>query len=95
MKHPLSRYAPSPLEYPIARYRSEVERLRRLLDRTLAEHEYLADEYSIADIACAPWLKMFALGYPNEAPYPHLDAWLERVFARPAVQRGLMVPAQR
>ncbi len=89
--HHFVRYAPERLEYPIARYRSEVERLRRLLDRTLADREYLADEYSIADIACVPWVKMFGLGYPNEAPYPHMDAWVERVFARPAVQRGVRV----
>jgi hypothetical protein len=45
----------------------------------------------IADIACVPWVKMFGLRYPNEAPCPHLDAWVDRVFARPAVQRGVRV----
>jgi GST-like protein len=87
--HHFVHYAPEPLEYPIARYRSEVERLRRLLDHQLEGREYLVDEYSIADVACVPWVKMFGLRYPNEAAYPHLDAWV--VFARPAVQRGVRV----
>jgi GST-like protein len=47
--------------------------------------------YSIADIACVPWVKMFGLRYPNEVPYPHMEAWVDRVFARPAVQRGVRV----
>jgi len=89
--HHFVQYAPERLEYPIARYRSEVERLRRLLNARLDGREYLAGEYSIADIASAPWIKMFGLRYPNEAPYPHLDAWSERIFARPAVQRGVRV----
>ena len=48
-------------------------------------------KFSIADIACIPWIKMFGYRYPNEADYPHLDAWTERVFERPAVQRGFQV----
>ena len=45
----------------------------------------------MADIACAPWLKMFGFRYPHPEPYPQLDAWLDRVFERPAVQRGVSV----
>ncbi len=89
--HHFVQYAPEPLEYPTLRYRREVERLRRLLDRHLEGRDYLVDEYSIADIACVPWIKMFGYRYPNEAPYPHLDAWTDRVFARPAVARGFQV----
>ena len=89
--HHFVHYAPERLDYPIARYRGEVERLRRLLNQRLEGREYLVDEYSIADIACLPWVKMFGLRYPNEAPYPQLDAWALRVFARPAVQRGMRV----
>ena len=89
--HHFVQYAPERLEYPIERYGSEVERLRRLLDTRLEGREFVADEYSVADIACAPWLKMFGFRYPHPEPYPNLDAWLERVFERPAVQRGAAV----
>jgi GST-like protein len=89
--HHFVQYAPESLDYPIERYRREVERLRRLLDQHLEGHEYLAGDYSVADIACIPWVKMFGYRYPNEAPYPHLDAWTERVFERPAVKRGFQV----
>jgi GST-like protein len=65
--------------------------LRRLLDQHLEGRDYLADAYSVADIACVPWVKMFSFRYPNEAPYPHLDIWTDRVFERPAVQKGFQV----
>jgi GST-like protein len=89
--HHFVQYAPEPLDYAIERYRSEVERLRRLLNEQLEGRDYIAGEYSIADIACVPWVKMFGLRYPNEAAYPHLDAWSDRVFQRPAVRRGMSV----
>lgn len=89
--HHFVQYAPESLEYPIERYRREVERLRRLLNRHLEGRDYLVNDYSIADIACIPWVKMFGFRYPNEVPYPHLEAWVDRVFARPAVQRGFRV----
>ena len=89
--HHFVQYAPEPLEYPIERYRGEVERLRRLLDQHLEARDYLASDYSVADIACVPWIKMFGFRYPNLEPYPNLDAWTERVFDRPAVRRGFGV----
>lgn len=89
--HHFVQYAPERLEYPVERYATEVERLRRLLDARLDGREFLVDEYSIADIACAPWLKMFGFRYPHPELYPALDAWLDRVFARPAVLRGVAV----
>jgi GST-like protein len=89
--HHFVQYAPERLEYPIERYTQEVERLRRLLNVHLEGRSFIVDDYSVADIACAPWLKMFGFRYPNQAPYPHLDAWLDRVFERPAVGRGVAV----
>lgn len=89
--HHFVQYAPDPIDYAIERYRREVERLRRLLNQHLAGRDYLAGEYSVADIACIPWVKMFGFRYPNEADYPALDAWTDRVFARPAVRRGFEV----
>jgi GSH-dependent disulfide-bond oxidoreductase len=89
--HHFVQYAPQQLDYPIARYTQETERLRRLLNQHLKGRNFILDSYSIADIACFPWFKMFGFRYPYQAPYPYLDAWLDRVFARPAVQRGFSV----
>lgn len=89
--HHFVQYAPEQLEYPIARYTQEVERLRRMLNHHLEGRIYILDSYSIADIACLPWFKMFGFRYPNQAPYPHLDAWLDRVFEREAVQKGFAI----
>ena len=89
--HHFVQYAPEQLEYPIERYTREVERLRSLLNNHLEGRDHILDTYSIADIACFPWFKMFSFRYPNEAPYPNLDAWLDRIFERPAVQKGFAV----
>ena len=61
------------------------------LARHLEGREYILDGYSIADIACLPWFKMFSFRYPNQAPYPNLEAWMERLFERDAVQRGFLL----
>lgn len=89
--HHFVQYAPEQLAYPIDRYTQEVERLRGLLNQHLDGRDYILDSYSLADIACLPWFKMFGFRYPNQHPYPHLDSWLERVFERPAAQRGFAV----
>ncbi len=89
--HHFVRYAPDQLPYPIERYTLEVERLRRLLNAHLEGRDYILDNYSLADIACLPWFKMFGMGYPDHAPYPNLHAWMDRVYERPAVKRGMSV----
>ena len=89
--HHFVRYAPERLDYPIERYLQEVERLRRMLNAHLSQRDFILSEYSMADIACLPWFKMFVMGYPDQDDYPALDAWMERVSQRPAVQRGLAV----
>ncbi len=83
-----AQYAPERMPYAIERYRREVDRLRLVADRHLATRDYFADEYSIADIACWPWLQSFRIRLPPEVPTPHIDAWADRIAARPAVQRG-------
>ena len=79
---------PNDLPYAKARYRNEVARLYGVLDRRLAERDYVAGEYSIADMAIWPW----ASGWQNQQQeierFPNMAAWLERVGARPAVQKG-------
>jgi GST-like protein len=84
-------YAPEKLPYAIERYTNEVARLYRVLDKRLAEAEYLAGEYSIADIATYPWARNPGRRGVDFAALPHLARWLDAVAARPAVQRGVEV----
>jgi len=92
-------YAPQKIEYAIDRYAMEVKRQLDVLDRHLAEHTYMAgDEYSIADMAIWPWygglvrnVLYNAAEFLDTESYTHLVSWSERVWQRPAVQRGLRV----
>jgi glutathione S-transferase len=86
------RYAPERIEYAIGRYQRECRRLFEVLDRHLERHEYLADEYSIADIATWPWVQGHAWAQLSIDGLGHLARWLELIRARPAVQRGMAVP---
>ena len=92
-------YAPSKMEYPIDRFAMEVKRQLDVLDRRLAETEYLAgDAYTIADIAVWPWYGGLAKGWLYGAAefldvqeYKHVQRWAEAIGQRPAAQRGRMV----
>lgn len=92
-------YAPEKLRYPINRYTMEVKRQLDVLDRQLAEREYIAgDDYTIADIAIAPWYGLLQTGkaydaaeFLNVGAYKHVERWRKTIFARPAYQRGSMV----
>jgi GST-like protein len=93
-------YAPTKQEYPINRYAMEAKRQLDVLNRQLAEHEFIAGaDYSIADIAIWPWYGGIALGRSYEGAdvflathqYKHLTRWAKQIAARPAVIRGRMV----
>jgi GST-like protein len=93
-------YAPTKIEYAIDRFAMEVKRQLDVLDRQLAEREYIAgDSYTIADIAILPWYGGIAKGYSytgsdvflSTHEYKHLNRWADALFARPAVKRGRMV----
>ncbi len=92
-------YAPFKIEYAIDRYAMEVKRQMDVLDRRLAEHEYLGgSEYSIADIAAWPWYGALAKGQLYEAgeflqvhEYTHVLRWADTIARRPAAQRGRRV----
>jgi GST-like protein len=91
-------YAPQKIEYAINRFAMEVKRQLDVLNRHLAEHEYLAGAYSIADIAVWPWYGGLAAGLLYEAgeflqvqEYTHVQRWTAQIAARPAVKRGRMV----
>jgi glutathione S-transferase len=87
------RYAPEKIQYAIDRYHAEVKRLYGVLDRRLAEREYLADDYSIADIATWPWVRLHGWSGVEVDDLPNLQRWLASVGERPAVVRGMAVPA--
>jgi glutathione S-transferase len=86
------RYAPEKIPYAIARYQREVLRLLEVLDRRLADHEYLAGDYSIADIANWSWARSHKWSGVDIDGLDHLERWLAAIAARPAAQRGLDVP---
>jgi glutathione S-transferase/GST-like protein len=89
------RYAPEKIPYAIDRYQREVRRLFGVLEAQLALHEYVAgNDYSIADIAHWSWIHGHEWSGVSLDDLPHLAKWLERVAARPAVQRGRAVPAR-
>ena len=86
------RYAPEKIPYAIDRYQREVRRLLEILDQRLADNEYLAGDYSIADIATWPWARGYEWSGVSIDGLDHLKRWLDRVGARPAVQRGKAIP---
>ena len=92
--HHFRQYAPEKLPYTIDRYTNEANRLYAVLDRRLAETEYLAGDYSIADIANFPWLRSPDRQGVDRADYPNVARWFDAINERPAVQRALQVLAQ-
>ncbi len=88
------RYAPEKIPYAIDRYQREVHRLFEVLDRQLARHEYIADDYSIADIALFPWIHGHEWSGVTLEGLDHLRRWHDAIAPRPAVQRGLAVPSK-
>lgn len=86
------RYAPEKIQYAIDRYQRESRRLFEVLERQLSQHEYLAGDYSIADIANWSWVHTYAWGGVSVEGLPNLNRWIEAIAARPAVQRGKLVP---
>ncbi len=92
-------YAPTKLEYPINRYAMEVKRQLDVLDRRLADNEFIAgDVYTVADMAIWPWYGGLVMGWEYGAAeflavqdYKNVVRWAEQLFARPTVKRGRMV----
>ncbi len=93
--HHFRDYAPERIDYAVDRYTREASRLYGVMDTRLAANEYLAGEYSIADIACFPWLRSHRRQGQNLDDFPNVRRWLEAIYARPAVERGLQVLADR
>jgi GSH-dependent disulfide-bond oxidoreductase len=86
--HHFLRYAPQQIEYAMHRFRTEVARLYRVMDAQLGAHEFLAGEYSIADIAAWPWVVRHDWQGQDLEDFPNVKRWFAAVGARPAVKRG-------
>jgi glutathione S-transferase len=91
------RAAAEKIPYGIQRYVGEAERLYGILDARLSDRDYVAGpgrgKYSIADISLVGWVNVSNFsGLDLAGQFPHVNAWLDRLLARPAVQRGLAVP---
>lgn len=86
------RYFPEKIQPAIDRYQGECRRLFRVLDSHLREHEFLAGDYSIADIANWAWVRTHRWSGVDVDDLPHLQRWLGQIRARPAVQKGINTP---
>ncbi|MGH7902152.1 MAG: glutathione S-transferase family protein [Thermodesulfobacteriota bacterium] len=89
------RYAPERIDYAIDRYQKETRRLYTILNTRLKDKEYLAGDYSIADIATYPWVLIHEWAGVTIEDLPNLVRWLNAVGKRPAVKRGMNIPKSR
>lgn len=92
--HHFRIYAPERLDYAIQRYTNEMGRIYNVMDRRLGEVEYLGGDYSIADIACWPWIRPYERQGQDLDDFPNLKRWFEAVGARAAVARGVELLAE-
>jgi glutathione S-transferase/GST-like protein len=86
------RYLPEKIQPAIDRYQGEVRRLFEVLDARLADNEYLAGDYSIADIAHWAWVRTHKWSGVGLEGLPHLTRWVEQLLTRPACRRGIEIP---
>ena len=90
--HHFVKYNKGKSAYAEERYLTEARRLYGVLDRRLADHEYIVDDYSIADIAVWPWISRFDWQTLNLNEFPNVKRWYLDIAARPAVQTGFHIP---
>lgn len=83
-----SNYAVDKIPYAMDRYRNEVNRLYGVMNKRLADHPYLAGDYSIADMASYPWVAIWERQHQNIEDFPHIKRWLAAIKARPAVVKA-------
>ena len=91
--HHFRRFAPEQIPYAVDRYTNETRRLYGVLDKRLAEAEFLAGDYSMADIATFPWAARHEWQGIELGDFPQVKRWYDRIAERPAVVRGMAVPA--
>jgi GST-like protein len=84
--HHFGRFAPEKIPYAIERYRTETARLYGVLNGALEGREFIADEYSVADMACYPWIARYEWQEMDLNEYPNVKRWFDQIAARPATQ---------
>ncbi|RAU52801.1 GSH-dependent disulfide bond oxidoreductase [Pseudocitrobacter sp. RIT415] len=90
--HHFNHFAPQPVPYAIERYQVEAQRLYSVLNQRLASNPWIAgDHYSIADIACWPWINSHVRQRIDLAAYPAVQNWFERIRQRPATARAMQL----
>lgn len=89
------KFAQEKIPYAIKRYRNEAKRLFGVLDRQLADKEYVAGDYSIADMACYPWSLISTWMDLGVDEFEHVKRWQDLMAARPAVMRGMALLAEK
>jgi GST-like protein len=90
--HHFLRAAKEQVPYAIERYSAETRRLYGVLEKRLSQAAFLAEEYSIADIATFPWVARYEWHKVDLNEFPHVKRWFDSISARPAVARGMLVP---
>lgn len=90
--HNFLRYDPQQESYGVERFKKEVARLYGVMNKRLGETQFLADGYSIADIATDPWVARYEMHRTRLEDFPNVKRWFDTITARPAVQRGMEVP---
>jgi GST-like protein len=91
--HHFLRAAKEPVPYAIERYTKETQRLYGVLDARLKDREFLADAYSIADIATYPWVARYEWHKTRLEDFPNVKRWFDAISKRPAVERGMKIPS--
>jgi GST-like protein len=91
--HHFAHYAPERIPYATQRYVQETNRLYGVLDRRLAERPHVAGNYSIADIACYPWIRMYDRQGQDLEQFPNLSRWFAALTARPAIVKAYEIAA--
>ena len=91
--HHFAHYAPEPIPYATQRYVQETNRLYGVLDRRLADRPHVAGNYSIADIACYPWIRMHERQGQDLKQFPNLSRWFAALTARPAIVKAYEIAA--
>lgn len=86
--HHFGLYAPEKIPYAVDRYVKETNRLYGVLNKQLEGKDYIVGDYSIADMACYPWIVPYVNQQQDITKFPHLEAWFKRMGEREAVRRA-------